>query len=589
VEEEFPALPEEDRTFSPPKNWTAWPLPPEDVPRDGEKIGPQDPEDGYTFRRREIEMPSAGLEDVLVGVTLRFAKERFWDREDAAADEFVMLADNEDENGDGGHVMKDNQASEGKGEAGNKALGDVPGGATGGANVEMRVDANMRKQAVPGSEEAAQGVGESEGDPAHNLVNLVIKEASEPQHPRIQLKPVVSADDQRSRELLRPSIRHTLSKLDEVLMALHHARKTCRQYSHSEANTDDETPISEEPTIPVKRPKGRPRKFANLPDRPKSNEEGQVQQIDDSDLFRAKKTHRGRPQKVYERLEGETQQEYLIRIARIQKKPLPFFAPPRDTPKPSETGSGKSPANRATSAEREKDRQRRIRPRDWSEILGSAALVRFSPDVIARATQRCANLFGESMSMRSMAEMPFSENDGDFLTHYQPEVIPDLGNEEAIESSENEDTEDSTSESSSRGNRRDRPRGIRMGQAPLKQTCFCPIPDCPRKTRGFNGISELEQHLKRGHQIPKDQLDEYILPSDEEMDGAVHVDGFLKPSKRMGGARGRYKKEGKRTREESEEESEEAADDRSPIFKDRKLPVAVGIRENISDNSSSDW
>jgi hypothetical protein len=350
--------------------------------------------------------------------------------------------------------------------------------------------------------------------------------------------------------------------------------------------------VEEEPTTPIKKPVGRPRKFANLPDRSRSGEGSQSQATDDTDLFRAKKTHRGRPQKVYERLEGESQYDYLIRISRIQKKPLPAFAPPRETLELPEPGrSGKSPVKRATEEEKEKDRQRRIRPRDWSEVLGAAALVGFPSEVIARATQRCANLFGESMSMRSMVEMPFSKESGDGLTHYQPQAIPDFRDEEVIESSESDDLDGSSSELNSEKMHKARSkRPIKLGQALLRQTCFCPLPDCPRKTRGFIGIGKLKKHLQRGHQIAKDELDEYMLPSDEEMDGAVHVDGFLKPLKQRGGPRGKYKKEGKRSRDESEEdESEEQEEELTSITKPemKELSRSVG-RAQTADEDSSD-
>ena len=522
VEEEFAHLPEEDRIWEPPRYWTAWPLRPEDVPREGEKVGPEDKDEAYTFRRAEyeMEMPSGVLEEVLVGTTLRIAKENFMAREEAGAhEEITMFVAHEDE-----------EVSVENGEAG---AGAEEGGSAG---------------ELPES-----------GQRQEELLEPFIKEASEPPQLEKLLKPVVSADDDRSRELLRPSIRHTLSKLDEMLMALHHARRTCLQYSLLEESIDEDTPVetsaAEESTSTVKRPKGRPRKFANLTDRSKS----QAAPIDEADLFRAKKTHLGRPQKVYERLEGESQHEYLIRIARIQKKPLPAFAPPRETPEtPEPRRTGKSPARIATEEEKEQARKRRIRPRDWSEVLGAAALVGFPPDVIARATQRCANLFGESMIMRSIVERPFSVKDSDVLTHYRPQAIPDFGDEETTESSESY-VDDSSSQSDAWGKKRKAKskRPFQLGQAPLKQTCFCPIQDCPRKTRGFNGIGKLKRHLRRGHQIPNDKLDDYILPSDEEMDGAVHVDGFLKPLKYRGGTRGKYKKEEKRSREGSEEEEDE--------------------------------
>ncbi len=521
VEEGFANLPEEDRVWEPPRYWTAWPLRPENVPREGEKVGLEERDERYTFRRveYEIERPSGVLEEVLVGTTLRIAKENFMAREEAGAHEDInVFGYNESE-----EVMV------GDGEAG--------AGSAEGGNTEEPPESGQRQE---------------------ELLEPAMKEASEPPQLEKLLKPAVSADDDRARELLRPSIRHTLSKLDEVLMVLHHTRRTCLQYSHFEESIDEDTPVenlaTEESTSPVKRPKGRPRKFANLTDRSRS----QVESIDEADLFRAKKTHRGRPQKVYERLEGESQHEYLIRIARIQKKPLPAFAPPQETPEtPEPRRSGKSPARLATEKEKEQARKRRIRPRDWSEVLGAAALVGFPPDVIARATQRCANLFGESMSMRSIVERPFSVKGSDVLTHYRPQAIPDFGDEETSESSESY-RHDSSSLSDARGTKRKAKskRSFQLGQAPLKQTCFCPIQNCPRKTRGFNGIGKLRRHLRRGHQIPNQNIDDYMLPSDEEMDGAVHVDGFLKPLKYRGGTRGRYKNVEKRTRERNDDEEE---------------------------------
>jgi hypothetical protein len=162
------------------------------------------------------------------------------------------------------------------------------------------------------------------------------------------------------------------------------------------------------------------------------------------------------------------------------------------------------------------------------------------------------------MIMRSMPEMPYSEKDGDVLTEYRPQAIPDFDDEDEIESEESEDPETSSSESGAEGKLKTKSRRpFQLGQAPLRQTSFCPITDCPRKTRGFNGINKLKRHLQRGHEIPREELEEYLLPSDEERDGAIHMDGFLKPMKQLAGARGRYKKEGKRSRAESEDEESE--------------------------------
>jgi hypothetical protein len=486
-EEGKSGIPEGDKTYIPPKRWTAWPLPPEQVPRAGETVGEDDPDDQYTYKRveRNGEGSSRELEEVLTGVVVRFAKERWLRRGEAREEDMDVDVDAGDSD-----------------ESLDRAL----------------------KAGTEDTTEVLRGVEASSGQ----ILDSDKNKGSGPSPSNSISKPVVSADDERSRELLRPSIRHTLSKLDEVLMALHHARKTCHRYSNSDGNTDDETQaeaesvVEDEDTLtPAKRPKGRPRKFANLPDRSRARD----LPPNDDELLRPKTTNRGRPKKVYPRLEGETEQEYLVRVARLRKKPLPSFAPPLEpSPSPSPPArKRKSPMKRSTSEEIQVSRQKKLGLRDWSEVIGSAALVGFSPDVIARATQRCANLFGEGMVLRSMVEMPFSEkDDAVFETRYEPQLIPDLSSEDAIESS----SSSSESEVDVKNQSLKRPMS-------KSQNVFCPIVECPRKIRGFRDMSGLKRHLMKGHLVEEGDLGEYLLGSDEECEGAVHVDGFLRGMKGM--------------------------------------------------------
>ncbi|KAG4439541.1 hypothetical protein IFR05_004981 [Cadophora sp. M221] len=520
---DFPGVPEEDQAFKPPKGWTAWPLPPEDVPRTGEQIGPTKPFEDYTFKAEEDDAPSRELEDILVGVTLKFAKERFESRDEA-----------------------EEKISKDKGKEKATAV----------------LDDDM----------------DSSGSEYHDPSNAkpVIKEAPKSSQAETQMKPVVSADDERSRELLCPSIRHTLSKLDEVLMALHHARKTCHRYSHSEAGTTDDesvadTTFSEQgQDSPTKRPQGRPRKFANLPNRSKTDTDPFVdlkpRKIDQADLFRTKTTNRGRPKKVYERLEGETQQEYLVRIAKIQKKSLPVFAPPVEikppkspSPRRGRERSKSVPARRATSEELRVSRRKKLGLRDWSEVLGVAALVGFDSEVLDRAARRCADLFGEGMVLTKMAEVPFAEREGkDEVVRYVPELIPDFGDDAMVDLSSSD--EDGGSESDARSGPDIKP-GIRTTSNRTMQLVFCPIPACPRRIQGFKDLYAMKRHLQLGHKIQKEDIEDHILPSDEEMDGAVHIDGFLKPVKNVATLRGRYKKREKKRRAEESEEDGKVDDD----------------------------
>ncbi|PBP26748.1 RNA polymerase I specific transcription initiation factor [Diplocarpon rosae] len=506
--EEFPGVPTESQAWRPPKTWTAWPLPPDEVPRSGEQVGPGDSFEGHTFKREEDGAPSRELEDVLTGVVLKFAKERFESRESAGEDEKY------EGKGKGRVILEDDADS------------------TGSEYLQSSSDGNGGAPSI---------IKEGPGSPPAN----------------IRMKPVVSADEESSRVLLRPSIRHTLSKLDEVLMALHHARKACYKYSHSEAGiTDEESTlgnIASEQTPPSKKARGRPRRFANLPERSKPPEP-QVEELDQADLLKTRKKKQGRPIKLHERLEGETQEDYLVRIAKLQKRPLPVFAlltEPKHpkSPSPNRTRKRSSPRNRINPGKPRFSRQRKLGLRDWSEVLGAAALVGFPDDVVERATRRCANLFGEGMDVRRMMEVPFSEREaGHTLTRYEPQLIP------AFDDNLVDTPSSSGSDSDSEPDMQPTPRSSFQAR---KYIVFCPVPDCQRRKRGFVDTNALKRHLEAAHNIAKEEVADWILPSDEEMEGAVHVDGFLRPVKRVRGMRGKYRSRKGREVALEEEEGEE--------------------------------
>jgi hypothetical protein len=446
---------DEGREWAPPKTWTAWPLPPDLVPRAGEHVGPEDPDEVFTLKRKEMPRPSRELEEVMVGVTLKIAKERFESRE---------LVESDDE---------------------------MPSVAT----------------YKPVTNE--EGLGELDGE------QLLIKESSEPPPKPTILTPIVSANDDRSRELLRPSIRHALSKVDEVLMALHYARSMCQQYnSWSDGNTDSESQASSTYRARSK-PRGRPRKFANLASRPKEPVQDNVPQVE---IPTRKTSRRGRPKKIHEPLKGETNEEYLVRVARLQKKPLPSFAPPlkNKITVPSDDSTRNTRPRKMTREQLKGPRQRRLGLRDWSEVLGTAALVGFPPEVIARATQRCSNLFGESMIMRTIVEAPFSATNAEHEIIYQPEEIPSF----SCTSSENESGQDEPLESNLR---------IIPGRKHTRASAYqCPVEKCPRKAEGFEYELNLKRHLRKAHKMTEKEADA-LITNDEATHGAVHVDGFLKP------------------------------------------------------------
>ncbi|CAG8979402.1 hypothetical protein HYALB_00010493 [Hymenoscyphus albidus] len=408
-----------------------------------------------TDRDDPREKSSAVLEDVLVATSLRFAKERFDGREWGVEGEHDALEEEDDEDEESEESSED--------------------------NAEMVKEGNQTPETT-------------------------------------YMKPIVSADDERSAELLRPSVRYSMEKLDAVLIALHHARETCRRHGSSTEDTDGEATTTVE-----KRPQGRPRNYeiTNLVHRERQQEEASIEPELTGDFIRRKNstkgTRRGRPPKQYPRLDGETEKEYIIRICKLQKKPLPAWARSRERAEslPKSPKKSVTPRNRACSVAAAEKHLTRLGLRDWREVLGTAALAGFPADAVARATQRCANLFGEGMVLRTLVETPFFGEGSIVDTTYQPDLVPNLDGE--IHTSDSDGFQTTHSHSS---------------QLSGTKCYTCPIKGCTKREKGFKSQSQLMGHLRTVHEMDAKDAAQFDVPSDDECEGAVHIDGFLRPVKR---------------------------------------------------------
>lgn len=456
------------------------------MPREGDLIREEDWLEKYTAKMEDSYKPSRVLEEALVGTTLRIAKERLNDREWASSD------DEEDTNT---NVKEDGkEAREGSNQ-------DVEMADRENTAESMRVDIST-------------------------------------------LNTAISADDDRSRELLHPAIRHNLSKIDDLLMALHHSRRAClRSMSEdSETQTDitemtNQDPSEGEededtqsiPATPSKKQKinrkgrGRPRKYETISGFSLSQTESVIESPSPS-----KSPKRGRPKKDYPRLVDESDYEYALRVARLRKQPLP---PPSsfpgttepESPTPTVRSNRSSPRKRRNS-EFELKAGSRWNPRDWSEVLGAAAIIGFSEDVIARATQRCADLFGEGMAMRTLGDgLPRA---GRVVT-YLPDVDPtvedespgssdDGGNEQAEERDEDHDTVQrlDINESEDEGGVSDTSEVVKDGKKQrrplsdvINEKYRCPVATCLRSKHGFGKKYHLGRHLVGQHGFKKGSVE----------------------------------------------------------------------------------
>ncbi|KAI0996111.1 hypothetical protein K3495_g12070 [Podosphaera aphanis] len=461
VNKEYSVIPENHRTFKPPRRWTAWPLPPHEVPRLDETSALTGDFETQTLKKGQIKRPRTEIEDELFGIALNFARKKF----------------------------------------------------------EARTSESDRKKILRIDDAEKVDYQECEST---NVVGDKVPKSS----PALSLKPILSLDDEKSQQLLRPSLRHSLTELDKVLMALHQCRKTCHRYSEPYSDNES-TPVN----IPEKRSKGRPRKLAPVLDNVAADIQLEHQDQLQADPSSPKKTRRGRPPKIYERLDGESQQEFAVRIARMKKKSIPDFTPrakssPRQiSPKTKSTPSGrKSEISKNLQATRSEN----LGLRDWSEVLGSAAIAQIPGNVIARATQRCANLFEEGMVMRSIVETSFTDNHADFTTRYEPLQVSSLpfsdsdSYEELVSSASDTDVEITISEGFNGEVSR-----ASTDREPATLDSITSLPKTTRKRKAREDSDDVE---------PAN-----LLPSDEEVSGAVHVDGFLKKIKTKGDVRKRRK------------------------------------------------
>ncbi|ORY55521.1 uncharacterized protein BCR38DRAFT_125623 [Pseudomassariella vexata] len=542
---EFGPLPNEDINAAtgqkiqavdwvPQRSWTAWPMSASAVPASefDKQIEEADADEIFTVRKQEVDLPSRALEEAVSAAMLRFSKAKFESRawDEGSLGQFDVANDDRD-------GLSDHDSSESATTGSRSRSRSVPRP----ASAQVR---SIKQETETETEDAIKGgkiqVDGSDGEDGDGL-------KARP------LRPTVATDDQLSYALLRPIARHILSQLDATLVVLHNARETTMSY------LSDSSSESEPSREPLRKKRGRPAK-AGI-GRPTRDAPPPATSQDGNDGIPAKKKG-GRPRKIYPRLEGETSREHAIRIARQRKEPIPHFDDDEASDemdsngpalKPNQRVSNKSKRSRSKSRDAvtdayehrrfHKERNRaRLGLRDWRDVLGAAALAGFPQAALDRAARRCADLFGQSMELRTLTE----GGRQDTLIRYEPGIVPVVPYVPGEESG-GEDNDDgdkrlsqtkrrvrsaSIASDNSRGrSSRSCSRGrSRSGSASAVCSHFCSVRGCVRNVEGFSRRTNLLRHLRLVHDMDSEEVATDV-DSEDEMVGAVHVDGFLKPIK----------------------------------------------------------
>ncbi|KAG6267165.1 hypothetical protein E4U47_005413 [Claviceps purpurea] len=598
----------QEAIWAPPKVWTAWPLQERQVPPEGLFKEAEDEAEAFTLRRQETKLPSSELQEELGATILRMAKERFRRRQQQR-----QQREQEREQRQRERLRRQQQMSRSSSIAPSietpsrpvslkfeesedeTFLSSLPPGRTGSSDDDEKVKLSWTSDDEYNDDDAD---GDQEGNEGSQ---------PDPESPTQDYEPAVATDDQLSQQLLRPSIRHILTQLDRTLTVLHNSRVAGQIHIFDSSDSSMEDDSDAAPA----RGRGRPRRMPQpgTRDTPPAAAAAAAAKTAASPQRR-----RGRPPKVRVPLEGETMEEMQFRLARQSHRRLPvtekdkeaaFLAwleegdqqmmreaqtqnqesPPlreQEPPSPSSSNGGASPPSQPGNMQR---RLRKWGLRDWSDVLGAASLAGFSPDVIARSTRRCASLFNQGMSMRTLNEQPLSRGPGLTTTEYRPKPVATkirgraqgqgLGNSVSPSSSaaaaaaaaaalfstdsDSDGDIDSDSDTSgatlrsrkgvfsrssvpldsspirSRGRSRTRrsPSGSAASNAHSGSRSrsrssaglfLCAVPTCSRAVGGFARRLNLRRHMQLVHPGYAEEEDD----SENEVVGAVHVDGFLK-------------------------------------------------------------
>lgn len=448
----------------------------------------EDEDEVSTFRRPDGQTPSSRLEEVVSATTLRFAKERFLRR---------------------------------------------------GVTEPARQGDESQVKEEPISSEYESQPSEI-GDEDENDGSMDIDQQSEGRQRRKQktpvktFKPVVATDDDVSYDLIRPSTRGILEKLDHTLTILHNAQMTSAQHLEDSEESSSEREDEQDPG-------SSPERSPSKPPMPTGDEAGGPVK---------KKSNRGRPRKYVQR-EGESERDFLVRRGKALKGK--YKLPPTDDDDGATTTAGESqssPRRRHREIINEDKGYRthkkldRSNLRDWSDVMGAAALAGFPPAVIARATQRCANLFGQGMEIHKINETATSSGgSGVETTTYQPGGEMPSSSSEAQEDVGDLQTRSMSRNSSAAPSRMVSPtsdeEAVEEGPSPKKSQKratsrgkgqhYCPYADCERALDGFDRPFNLKRHMKLVHGQDSLEVAEEKEAATDDMIGGVHRDGFLQP------------------------------------------------------------
>jgi hypothetical protein len=412
------------------------------------------------------------------------------------------------------------------------------------------------------------------------------------------MRPIIQLDDDKSLRQLRPLARNVITQVDKLLYGLHCAMKGRKYEDDSDDNDAEDEDEEDEDEFDDSEEEGG---IGNIQSARKRNRS--------RNLSRGRKRVRtGSPQiqqpfvGALQQLQGQIEQEPedsstqdkrdgSRSLSRGRKRLRTGSPHNQSTSRPTSMRASKRPETeyeKLSDASQDSDWsydsdqsgdvnyniKGKQKLRDWSEVLGLAAIMGISSAAVMRASKRCADLFGEDMEFHTMAEGRVKKRrnkDGQWEYAYtesetDSEDEPDFEDEPHLPSSQPKSRLVSKQASKAKPKVSTQKRSkkhktpaivppsespspapeaaVNLPQPPVRQgpkksrpglgkgahrkaDIVCPFEDCNRHTKGFSRTWNLNQHLKKAH---PSYVASSIGASNErdadatEGDGAIEVD-----------------------------------------------------------------
>ena len=384
-----------------PPLWTAWPLPPCDVPHAHEMSG-------LNHQTRHPSRSSTkALKDLVIATISRRARKtwvaRDWDSESVTKVEDTSSTRTRHEEQDFGPETGMNPVA---------VAGHIPEDQE---NEDLPSRPMFSSQPVPPSD--------SGSDNSANEARLHKGTRDDGRTHAVESQPCPLSDDDRLHQLLDAPASHILAKLDDLLKALHIARQ--------------------------------------------SYAIGSALEVSGSDELAAPSVSRSRSRIRSRRRRASTTEDLQ--------------------------SSDTTPSKR-----RNRNKRKRLGLRDWSDVLGMAALTGWDTEVVQRASEKCATIFQENMLFRT-----FHEGEANSSSYFT----------DRLATGEEPPDDNEADLSLSEGNIIDFPDSDTDRVATKFESRCCPHPKCPRYNNPYPTKKGLRRHLREKHQVADAQG---IKQEDEE-------------------------------------------------------------------------